>query len=170
MSLNGCSLTVRSLLDGLAVPGAIGVTLTAYVEPPPVVITSDGPVAYVWGGRGDEVRATIPRGGLSPFPGGGQKRVEHTLDIILVWSFETGQEYEQLFPLLIDAVRAQLRGQYDLRTTVLDPTTGEQSVMTDLGERIIWEYGTPIATSPESQLIRLNRCGIRAIFHEWIPG
>ncbi len=169
MSLNACQLAIRTLLDGLAVPGQT-VTLTAYVEPPPVVITSDGPVAYVWGGRGDERRATIPRGGLSPFPGGAQKRVEHTVDIILQWSFETGTEYDQVFPLVIDAVRAQLRGQYDLRSTVTDPTTGEQSVMTDLGEQIIWEYATPVSTSPEGQMVRLNRCGLRVVFHEWITG
>ncbi len=169
MSLNACQLQIRTLLDGLQTPG-ITTPLTAYVEPPPLVDTTAGPIAYVWGGRGDERRATIPRGGLSPFPGGAQKRVEHTADIVLQWSCEIGTEYEQLFPLVIDAVRAQLRGQYDLRTTVTDPTTGEESVMTDLGERIIWEYATPVATTPEGQQMRMNRANVRVIFHEWISG
>jgi hypothetical protein len=169
VSLNACQQQIKTLLDGLAVPTQ-SVTLTAYVETPPVVDTTTGPVAYIWGGHGDENRLTIPRGGKSPFPSGGQKRVEHTTDIILQWTFEVGTEYEQLFPLVIDAVRAQLRGQYDLSTTVIDPTTGEQSVMTDLGERIIWDYATPVSTSPEGQALRLNRCGLRVIYHEIFRG
>ena len=168
MSLNACQLAIQSLINGAACPG-IPTPLVAYVEPPPVVQTADGPVAYVWGGQGDEQRATIPRGGNSPFPGGGQKRIAHTTEIILQWACETGSEYEQLFPLVIDTVRAILR-KADLRIPTIDPTTGEASQMTDLGERMQWTYSTPIATSPASQQMRLNTAVLRLPYHEWVSG
>jgi hypothetical protein len=168
VSLAGVEFYVASLIDGLVVPG-IANPLRAFVQPPPVTNISKSPVAYVWGGRGNEQRATIPRGGHSPFPGGAQKRTLHTIMVILQWSFRPTQENAQLFPLLIDAVLGVFRAA-NLQTPVIDPVTGAKSILTDLGEQMTWEYSTPVGTTPTSQQMALGMCVIRCPTREWFSG
>ena len=158
MTLNAVQTYTAALLDGLesaALPPAF-----AWVLPPPVVPAGENPQIFVWGGSLDEQRATLPR----PT---GEKRIQHTVYLWILWISDNEVGNVQNFPLLLDRIRAVARS-VTLPVPLTDQTTGEQSVLTDFGERIMQEYGTP--TPVEDQRYLINAAQIKIIAHEWITG
>lgn len=143
MSLNSVQLYVVANLDGLTcatLPPA-----QAWVLPPPVTQPADNPQIYVWGGRSDENRMTLPR-----FQG--QKRVAHTVSLWIQWVSDSAPENVQQFPVFMDTIRLLLRS-LPIPAQLTDPTTGEISTLLNLGERIIEEYGVPIALQSQGLLL-----------------
>jgi hypothetical protein len=163
MSLLGVESYLMGLIDGLTVTGQTIPPLQAWVMPPPVVLTGEAPQAFVWGDVGDEQRATVPRGT-------GQKRTQHTPTVTLMWTFEATDQNAALFPLLVDAVLAAYRTVALNSVAVTDPVTGAESRLTDLGERMTWQYLPPVAASQTAQQLVLATCTIRLPCHEWFVG
>lgn len=123
---------LRTQLDGLPSPG--NPDAAAYVQPP-AVLDATIPIIYIWGGSGDEDRYTIPRAR-------GQKRIRHIVTLYLQWVMTNDPVAARGFPRFIDALRAYLRGTITLPVALTDPDTGETSTLLNIGERIIWDYGT----------------------------
>lgn len=162
MTLLAVENYIQSLLDGVT-PPAIGKPIKAWVQPPPVVLTTSNPQAFVWGGRGDERRATLPRTKA-------QKRTLHEVTVTLMWSTKAGTEKGNYFPNLIDTVRGVLRA-VNLLVSVVDPVTGETSQMTDLGERMLWDFPMPssAAGSAGQQMLSFKAtCTLPC--YEWFVG
>ena len=143
MSLNSVQLYVRDQLNGLTcatLPAA-----EAWVLPPPTTQPADNPQIYVWGGRSDESRMTIPR-----FRG--QKRVAHTVSCWIQWVSDSDPANVQQFPVFMDTITYTLRS-LPIPAQLTDPTTGLVSQLLNLGERIITEYGTPLALQAQGLLL-----------------
>jgi hypothetical protein len=102
--LASVQLYVQGLLDGLLIPGST-TPLTAQVTPP-VIQNLNGPVAFVWGGSLVASRQTGPRGA----PGAaGFKKLMWDVDVWLVLLTNPNSAgADQQFPVLVDAVLAQL--------------------------------------------------------------
>ena len=156
MSLNACQQYLQGQLDGLTSPNLP--PCQAWVLPPPTTQPAEYPQIYVWGGDLTEDRATLPR----PL---GQKRISHTTTLWVQWMSPNDTDTVQNFPLLIDSIRAKIRG-LNLAVQIVDPTTGDVSQLTDIGERIMVQYSTPVATADQRYL--QNNATIRLPYHEWI--
>jgi hypothetical protein len=145
--LNSVQQYVKGLLNGMTIPGPTGMpstTLTAWVTPP-VYENLNGPRAHVWGGRKRVTRQTAPRGP-------GFRHYAWTIDIYLVHLAnpnDTG--VDQAFPLLVDAVEAQL-GSTPMGAFITDPTTGVKSQVLEIGED--WETDvSPIHTPASNRML-----------------
>lgn len=164
MSLNAVQIYVAQQLDGLDAPGSVPAA-QAWVLPPTLTQPGENPQIYVWGSVLTEERATLPRATVAG--NGGQKRISHTLTLYIQWITEQDPSNAQDFPLLLDAIRGVLRG-LNLKTPVVDPTTGETTYITDLGETIQLSYATPTAVAGQ-RLLQFNAT-FRLPFHEWLGG
>lgn len=147
MSANAVQLYVADQLDGLPVPSQVMAAAQAWVLPPPVVQLAPNPQLYVWGARVDENRYTLPR-----FQG--QKRVAYNISVWVQWASDNDPGLVQEFPVLLDAVRDYLRS-VPIPAALTDPRTGAESVLLNLGERIILDYGIPIATADQRGLLHV---------------
>lgn len=143
MSLISVQDYIASECDGLASP--VFDTSIALVQPPPFIQLSPIPVVYIWGGKLDEDRMTLPR--LR-----GQKRVAWTIRGWVQWVGDNSIEDQRRFPAFLDALRDHLRAVV-IPETLTDPYSGQVSKLLNLGERIIIEYGTPTATSATGMLL-----------------
>lgn len=140
MPLNSIQHYVQGLLDGLAVPDST-TTLEAQITPP-TVQDLDSPVAFVWGGQLVVTRQTGNRG---PAPAAGFKRLMWDVDVWLVYLTNPDDtEVDQEFPLLVDAVMAQLWST-TMPLFITDPTTGLVTQVLEIGEEFRLDY-SPVHT------------------------
>ncbi len=147
MSANAVQIYVADQLNGLPIPSEVMGPAQAWVLPPPVVQLAPNPQLYVWGARIDENRYTLPR-----FRG--QKRVGYTIRVWAQWASDNDPALLQEFPVLLDAVRDYLRS-VPIPADLVDPRTGATSVLLNLGERIVLDYGTPIGTEDQRSLLHV---------------
>lgn len=135
MPLNSIQLYLQSILDGLPIPGST-TTLEAQITPP-VTQDLDGPIAFVWGGSMRTVRQTGPRGN----PGkAGFKHQQWDADVWLVYLTNPDDpELDQEFPLIVDAILAQLWSTPE-PLFITDPTTGLNTQLLSVGEEYRLEY------------------------------
>ena len=169
MPLSSVQPYLKGLLDGMPVPSPSGgsQTLTAWVTPP-TVEDLDGPRAYVWGGRQHGRRQTMPRAKPNEPETGGFRRIDHTIDIYLVYLANPDDvELDQEFPLLIDAVLAQLWNAV-MPTKIADATTGVVSQVLELGED--WEIEYPPVHAPATQRMVYYSCRIAMDVQEAVQG
>src|SRR5579872_4663087 len=106
MPLSSVQQYVQKTINGITVTGQTE-PLIAYITPPVMDKVGGAPKAYVWGGQCAVSRRTMPRGL-------GFKRLDWMIDIFL--NYETNPNrptigavtLDQQFPLIVDAVMAQL--------------------------------------------------------------
>jgi len=137
MPLNTVQHHVKDVLDGLVIPGQPQ-PLQVWITPP-VFEDLDGPRCYVWGGRGNVVRQTMPRGR-------GFKKLSWLVDIYLVYETNpqdtnaaTGSTVDSEFPIIVDSVILAL-GNAPMTEVMTDPDTGYQSQLLAIGETITLDY------------------------------
>lgn len=112
MPLTSVQLYVKGLIDGLVVQDGIA-PIQAFITPPSVD-NLDGPKAYVWGGRMNGRRQTMPRVGTPAAIAAGHagfKRLDWVIDVFLNYEMNPDTPATTLdkdFPLIIDAVLEQV--------------------------------------------------------------
>ena len=158
MSLNAIQQFLKTTLDGLVIPDGVIAPVQAYVLPPVITDVGENPAIFIWGGDLDEQRATLPRGP-------GEKRVQHTLSLYVMFIAEHDPTVDQQFPILLDVIRATIRA-IPLPVLLTDPTTGETSQLTDIGERIRQTYSTPVAMRTVEGMLQHN-AALRLPIYEW---
>jgi len=139
MPINSVQVYLQQLINGLPMPYALP-ALAAYITPPDPNVEADIPTAYVWPSDGEESRdaqkgGTVPRN-TGPGTPSGWKNIEHSIDVWLVWF---GQDDDPLadtvFPGIVDEVMQALRTSPE-RPLAVDPRTGQQSWLLDIGEKM----------------------------------
>lgn len=151
MGLNSVQQYVKGVLNGLIIPNQTQ-PLEAWVTPPNIENIS-GPRAYIWGGRMEEKRQTMPRGA-------GFMHLEWTIDTyLLLLENPQNPTIDQNFPLLADTVMTALRTT-TMPRVINDPTTGASSQVLSIGERFSWEYPPERATANMRMLLYQARLGV----------
>jgi len=108
MPLNSVQQYVRNILDGLIIQDGIA-ALEAYVQPP-VLDTLDCPKAYIWGGRMNGKRQTMPRINTPQadlIGHSGFKKINWSVDVFLSYEMNPdvpAVDLDQDFPIIIDAI------------------------------------------------------------------
>lgn len=148
MALNAVLQQVKSIVNGIAIPGQQK-TLNAQVVPPPLEPLS-GPMAWITPGRMRGARQSMPRG-----PGFTEPRweIDITLDLL---DLPTDPALEQVFPLAVDAVLYALWGA-KMPDYITDPTTGIKTQMLAVGEEYSFEPGNWVTTSNGRMLLFRGR-------------
>lgn len=125
--LNSVLQHVKSVVDGLAVPGQ-SVPVTARVVPPPVEPMSDAPIAYVTlAGRAKGKRQTMPRYA-------GFTEIDWPVGITVDFPYPaSAPDIDQAFYLISDAILAALWAD-PMPVFITDLTTQAQTQMTAIGE------------------------------------
>lgn len=162
----------RSLLDGMSVPGDSG-RLEAFIKPPDPETEQRTPHAYVWSARGDERRSSGPRSAAPsgapqyvPAMPAGWKYMQHSLEIYLVWfDDQTDAQADSTFPFLVDAVMNALRTT-KMPVPIVDPSTGLNTQIVDLGRSMTYEY-SPLKATAAQRIDRFDAM-ILAPVQEWI--
>lgn len=165
-------LFIRNLLDGTFVPGGAG-NLEAFVAPPDPEILQGPPHAYVWTSRGNERRNSGPRSrppaGMpqyTPASPAGWKLQTHEVEIYLTWfDDQADPQHDVGFPLVIDIVMNVLRTA-EMPASVIDPATGMNSQLIDLGKDMSYEYA-PLKSVASQRYHRFDAL-ITAPVEEWI--
>lgn len=134
----------------------------AWVQPPPITQPVEFPQVYVWGGRLQERRATLPRTQ-------GQKRRQHQVDLYVNWVADDTNENlpVELFPVLVEAIMQVLRS-VQLPVTLTDEITGAVSNLTDIGESMNLAYEKPVALGNPAGSLLFSSAQIKCAAHEWI--
>ena len=141
MSIAAAQTYVQQLIDGLPMPGGTE-NLAAYITPPDPNVLAEFPTAYVWPSAGEESRdaskgGTVPRN-TGPGTPSGWKNNEHSMDIWVVWfGADDDPSADTLFPGIMDAILKCLRFSPE-RPLAVDPWTGDQSWLVDIGEKMSW--------------------------------
>jgi hypothetical protein len=160
---------VKSVLNNLAMPGGLP-NMAAYIMPPDPNVEAEIPTAYVWPTKGREGRAgeeggAIPRN-TGPGTPAGTKSLLHSVDVFCVFfQADDDPQADSLFPGVVDAVMDALRTCED-PAVIIDPYTGNDSQLIDLGERMTYEI---VVSALEDQ--RYNRLDglvvamVNEIFH-----
>jgi hypothetical protein len=154
---------VKTLLDGISVPG--GLNLSAWINPPdPDVDPATVPTAYIWPMPGSENRLTMPRN-TGPGTPAGWKTERHDIGIYLVWfGDENDPDADTLFPGFIDALMDALRTAWPMPAILTDPNTGEQTQLVDTGE--VMSYDSPPPRTVADQRYLRYDCLIRVPMQE----
>lgn len=153
MGVNTVQWYIKGILDQVQLPLDLG-TLNAFIQPPN---PGDGtqPGIYIWGGRGDERRMTIPRARAGDLSTGGEKSLSHSVDAWIIWlGPAVDPQQDVLFPAIVDTVMAVLRNTPILDGTQYapDPVTGRLSQLLNVGEHMSWEYAPVRAVSDQRYL------------------
>lgn len=140
---------VKSLLDGMAMPGPAGLgQLAAYINPPDPNDEGPTPTAYIWPTDGHEERQSVGRN-TGPNTTAAWKNVRPNIDIYLTWFDDQDDPYiDNAFPSIIDAVMSVLRTSPDPQELV-DPNSGATSWIAGLGERMTWQNLGVTSTSDQ---------------------
>lgn len=159
---------IRSLLDGLAMPGGV-VPMRAYVNPPDPNVDASTPNAYVWPTDFDESRqgkqgGAIPRN-TGPGTPSGTKAIEHMIDVFIIW-FQANDDpqADTLFFGITDAAMEALRTSPD-PADITDPYTGTRTQLFDAGE--VMRGRTTITATANQAYNRLD-CLLSLTVHELI--
>lgn len=148
---------LQQQIDGLNLPLSIG-RLTAYIQPAPGADDGSGANAYVWGANLDEARETVPRAAHGNLASGGNKELTHRVNIWLVWFTDPDDPNINLgFPAIVDAVMAVYRNVEMLDQTqhAIDPITGQESNLLNVGEKMSAEYA-PVRAVADQRLLRFD--------------
>jgi len=173
MPLASTMAYVKGLLDGTKCPGQSRF-IRAYVAPPDPETNNREPHAYIWTSRGNERRATGPRGAAPANTRGqyvqtapaGWKTLSHSIDIYLTWFDDNSDpQGDSTFPFVVDIVLAVLRTT-QMPILITDPGTGQKSQLVTLGRDMSWEY-MPIKATASQRMWRLDAL-ITAPTEEWI--
>lgn len=156
MSINTAQSYLKGILDQVMLPLNLG-TLSAFIQPPN---PGDGtePGAYIWGSRGTERRLAIPRAQPGDLSTGGEKTLNHNVDVWIVWlGPAVDPQQDVLFPAVVEAVLAVLRNTPILDNTqhAVDPVTGQLSQLLDVGEQMDWEYA-PVRAVADQRYLRYD--------------
>ena len=168
MPVASTTLYLKSLLDGLAMPGGLE-NMVSYVTPPDPNTESQYPTSYVWPSEFDETRnpefgGTIPRN-TGPGTPSGFKPITHMIDIFIVYFMANDEpDSDSLFPGVVDAVMAALRTSED-PALITDPYTGMESNLYDVGEVI---KGRIVVSAVEDQVFNRYDCLLVCTVHELI--
>jgi hypothetical protein len=146
--INSTLAYLKSLLDGLAMPGGAP-NLRAFITPPSPDDNPEGtPTAYIWPASGEESRntergGTVPRALTKPVPGAnpnsGTKPIDHMVHVYVIWDQANDDELaDSLFPGMLDAIGWQLRVSTD-PVVVVDSFDGTISQLIDVGETIPYQ-------------------------------
>lgn len=130
---------LQAQLNGLELPGESTPAMVATIEIPDPNVETDIPTAYVWPTDGDESRdgpaGTMPRNSTPDQPVG-DKTITHNADLFVVWmGFGDDPQTWPVWLGIMDAVMARLRTLYPMPAYPVDPYTGVQSQISDVGER-----------------------------------
>jgi len=140
MGLVSVQTYLKEQLNQLILPVAGASTLEAFITPPDPEF-SPTPKAYIWAGQGDETRESMPRNLNGTIGTAAWKELHHSVDVYLVWfsdtSVDTADE-DSAFPGMVDAVMWRLRTVAD-PAVCLDPLTGRESQLLDVGERMTYD-------------------------------
>jgi hypothetical protein len=149
MGINAVMGYVKSVLDGLEIPGEVGPLACFIVPPDPDVNENGTPRASVWSADGDVSRLSGPRQ-LPDEPGtAGWKDQWHNLAIFLWYPMSDEEpDEDSAFPGVVDAV------MYALATVpnpaiITDPLTGVQTQLVGLGESMTWLMPPPMALAAQ---------------------
>jgi len=151
--------TLRTMLNGVTLPGMIG-TLEAFITPPDPR-EDPPPAAYIWSSRGRESRQSLPRNQTMVQPPGtgfaqaAFKTIDHTVDVYVTWFGEaTAPDADAAFPQGLDGIMQILRtGPSPLSVT--DPATGIQSELVDIGERMNYQL-VPMRSVRDQRILRYD--------------
>jgi hypothetical protein len=134
---------IKSLLDGLPMPGDSTPAMAAYITPPDPNEETQIPTAYVWPSEGDEDRdpnraGSVPRN-TGPGTYAGNKGIEHSIAVYLVWFAADDQpDIDNQFPGMVDAVMAVFRTSDD-PAEVTDPyVPATVTTLIDVGEKMTY--------------------------------
>lgn len=137
MPLNSVQQYVQGVINGISIPGQ-SQPLVAYVTPPMMDKAGGPPKAYVWGGRMEGGRRSMPRGPAF-------KRLTWLMDIYLTYETNPnrptigGVTVDAQFPLIVDAVMLQL-WTTTMPLFITDPQTGYKSQIWSIGETFSIDY------------------------------
>jgi hypothetical protein len=140
------------LLNGLVVPGNRR-TLEAYITPEDPR-DEENPAAYIWPSQGTEERQAVPRVGADIYNPlqAGWKTLTHDLDIWLTWFNDDSDTNADIsFPAVVDVVMFTLRSTAN-PWVVIDPLTGLESQLIDVGERMTYRLAGVRATADQRWL------------------
>jgi hypothetical protein len=141
---------VESILANLPLPGSGGSTLATFIRPPDPESDQSLPHAYVWPGRGTEMRESVPRPQQGT-PGTGStqagwKQKHHMVDVWVTWFQDQDDPTpDASFPVIMDAIEDALRCSTD-PVKVQDPVTFRWSQLFATGEDMDYDIGLPRAT------------------------
>lgn len=138
MPINSTQVYIKSLLDGLIVPGNSR-TLEAYITPEDPR-DEENPAAYIWPSNGSENRQAVPRVGADTAhpTQAGWKEATHELDIWLTWFNDDSDPNADIsFPAVVDIVMYTLRSSAN-PAVIYDQLTGIGSQLIDVGERMTY--------------------------------
>jgi len=173
MPIASTLMHVKTLLDGVTIPGNAGTRIEAFITPPDPETRQINPHAYVWDARGPEKRnsgkrSTPPAGAPqpAPIPPAGWKVFTHTIEVYVTW-FDDNQDPQQdsSFPMVVDIVMNTLRTcrmPFDL----IDPATGMNCQLVNLGEVLGYEW-VPVR-STASQRYQRQDALVTAPVEEWM--
>lgn len=157
MPLASTTSYIKSLLDGLPMPGSIP-AMAAYINPPDPNVEASVPAAYVWApdfgeSRSPQQGGTIPRN-TGPGTPSGFKAEEHSVEVFIVYfQANNDPDADTLFFGILDAAMAVLRTSPD-PAVITDPWTGMQSSLYDVGE--VMRGRTTITATADEAFNRLD--------------
>lgn len=142
---------IKSLLDGLIIPGPAGIgPLEAFIQPPD---PNEGPqpAAYIWASGGREFRQAMPRN-TGPGTPAGWKNVHPDIEIYLTWFDYADEPYvDTAFSAVIDTIMQRLRTSPD-PATVTDPNSGLVCELAGVGEDMTWQALSVSSTADQRWL------------------
>jgi hypothetical protein len=164
MPVAAVTLYVKSLLDGLPMPGPNALAMQAFITPPDPNTETQMATAYIWPTDGHETRnpqqgGAIPRN-TGPGTAAGWKPISHMIDVFIDWfQADDDPQADSIFPGIVDAVMFALRTSTD-SVTLTDPyNPNVTSTLYNLGEDI--SYQTVISSLADQAYDRyqaLLRC------------
>lgn len=154
MPLNTVQVHIKTLLDGLDVPGTAG-ALEAFITPPGQEECTR-PKAYIWPSGGDEKRQSTPRIDVAPSTAA-WKQVDHLVDVWLTWFSDEDADAADIdlaFPAVVDMAMDRLRASPE-PAEVTDPFTSRVSYLCGVGERMSFEF-YPVVGVPDERINRYD--------------
>jgi hypothetical protein len=143
---------LQGVLSELIVPGTGGNTLECFITPPSPEYAPT-PKAYVWASQGNETRESMPRNLNGTIGTAAWKETHHQVDVFIVWFSDESADAADLdfaFPAIVDAIMWRIRTVPN-PAVCLDPLTGRESQLLDVGERM--SYDAPGVRSTNDQRI-----------------
>jgi hypothetical protein len=133
-----CLAYVKGLLVSLPMPGSVP-DMAAYINAPDPNTETDIPTSYVWPTEISEARDLKNGGSMSrnqgPDTSAGFKVLRHSIDVFIIhMEADDEEDADSLFPGIVDAAMKAFRFAYPMPADVIDPWTGEETQISNLGE------------------------------------
>jgi hypothetical protein len=144
MPLNSVQHYVRDVLDGLALEGPSNWSLTAVISDPVIADVAQGPILYIWAGRGTKKRHTMPR----PIA---WQRYEWVISASLIAVMNIDDpNLDSAFPLALQSIDGYL-STLPVPVIITDPDTGLKSQALNIGEELSMDYARMHTTGSEGE-------------------